>query len=489
MSDAHDTVFVGIDLGTSALKGVAISAGGRVIASARHAYPTRRPEPGRAEQDPADWISALREAASELTAAVPAKAWSGIGLSGMIPTLVTLDDRGERNGPAITWQDARAEAEGEELRATVGGGELYSRTGQWVDGRYLLPMSRWIERHDPDRARSTATLLGAKDFLFAWLTGERSTDPSTATGFGCYDLGDGSWIDELVPDVALPDVRESSFTAELLDDRADELGLPRGVRVTLGAADSVCAALGVGATDPGDCAYVWGTSTVVMGIAPATRFDTAHRFLVTPLANGRTFGLEMDLLSTGAALAWVAALFGVDGPSEVLHLAEGSPPGANGVTFLPYLAFGEQGALWDPDLRGALDGLTIAHTREDVARALVEAIAVESRRALEVLATSSVAAREIRATGAIATEGFLLRQLANATQRTVVPIEHPSAAAGGAAWLASGARPKSVAGVGSTEPEGSTTGFWEERQARVDGLRERLTGRASSAAPTHRDLG
>src|SRR5205085_4093621 len=112
--------------------------------------------------------------------------------------------------------------------------------------------------------------------------------------------------------------------------------------------------------------------------------------------------------------------------------------------FLPYLAFGEQGALWDPDLRGALDGLTIAHTREDVARALVEAIAVESRRAVEVLAESDVAGREIRVTGAIANERFFLSQLANATQRVVVPVELPSAAAAGAASIASGRRPPPV---------------------------------------------
>src|SRR5207244_11973650 len=170
---------VGPALGTSALKAAAVSVDGSVIASARAAYPTHRTGPGRAEQDPADWLSALREVLRDLIVGTPEGSWRGLGLSGMIPTLVTLDDRGEPNGPAITWEDARAEAEGEELRDSVGG-ELYARTGQWVDGRYLLPMFRWIERNDPDRAASTTAILGAKDFLFAWLTGERATDPSTA---------------------------------------------------------------------------------------------------------------------------------------------------------------------------------------------------------------------------------------------------------------------------------------------------------------------
>ena len=468
-------VFVGIDLGTSALKGVAISADGRVIASARRSYATHRPAPGRGEQDPADWLSALAEVVADLTAQVPSDSWSGVGLSGMIPTLVTLNDRAEPNGPAITWEDARAETEGEDLRNTIGGDDLYARTGQWVDGRYLLPMYRWIERHDPERTASTAAMLGAKDFLFAWLTGERATDPSTATGFGCHDLSDGSWIDELVPNVALPEIRDSSFTAEMRNDAAIFLNLPRGIPVTLGAADSVCSALGIDAADPGACAYVWGTSTVVLGVTPELRLDPAHRYLVTPLATGNTFGLEMDLLSTGAALAWLAALLGVDGPPEVLRLAEGSKPGANGVTFLPYLAFGEQGALWDPDLRGALDGLTIAHTREDVARALVEAIAVESRRAVEVLAESDVPAREIRVTGAIATERFFLSQLGNATQRAVVPVELPSAAAAGAASIASGVRPPLVAEK-PIEPDPGTSVFWDQERERVDGLRDKLSG-------------
>ncbi|MFL5737048.1 MAG: FGGY-family carbohydrate kinase [Actinomycetota bacterium] len=465
--------FIGIDLGTSSLKGVAASSEGVTIASARASYPTQRPALGRAEQDPADWTVAFREVIRALAATVPQTSWAGIGLSGMIPTLVPIDANGSAR-MAITWEDARAEAEGEELRSSFGADALYARTGQWVDGRYLLPMYRWIERHDQGTAAETEALLGAKDYLFSWLTGERVTDPSTATGFGCFDLTETRWIDGLLPDVALPDIRKSSFSAEMRDAVADELEVPRRIPVTLGAADSVSAALGVGATEPGDCAYVWGTSTVVLGVAEDARLDPAHRFLVTPLALGDAFGLEMDLLSTGAAFGWTAGVFGVDGPSELLRLAERSSPGANGVTFLPYLAFGEQGALWDPALRGALDGLTIAHTREDIARALVEAIVVESRRAIGVLAEASASPREIRVTGAIAEEPFFLRELASATDRAVVAVEHPSAAAAGAAAIASGKRPTAHRAPNAIEPETTTTSFWDERQAEIDDLRGRL---------------
>jgi sugar (pentulose or hexulose) kinase len=464
--------FIGIDLGTSALKGVAISSDGVTIASARAGYPTHRPAVSRAEQDPADWIAAFGEVVRSLAANVPPTSWGGIGLSGMIPTLVPIDANGTGR-LAITWEDARAEAEGQELRTSFGADDLYARTGQWVDGRYLVSMYRWIERHEVETAGAAAALLGAKDYLFSWLTGERVTDPSTATGFGCYDIRERRWIDELLPDIALPEIRESSFAAEMRDAIAELLELPARIPITLGAADSVCAALGVGATEPDDCAYIWGTSTVVLGVAEDARLDPAHRFLVTPLALGDRFGLEMDLLSTGAAFEWMAGVFGIDGPSEILRLAERSPAGANGVTFLPYLAFGEQGALWDPDLRGALDGLTIAHTRDDIARALVEAILVESRRAIAVLSEARVEPKEIRVTGAIAREQFFLGELANATGRAVVAAEHPSAAAAGAAALASGKRPAPRDAPSAIEPE-ATTSFWDERQREIDDLRGRL---------------
>ncbi|MEA2520557.1 MAG: gluconokinase, partial [Actinomycetota bacterium] len=186
----NDGVFVGLDLGTSSLKGAVVGADGALLASASAAYPTDRPEPGRAEQDPADWWLAVRHVVGALRGEVPADRWDGIGLSGMVPTLVTATADGEPVGPAITWEDDRAEIEGERFRSDSD--DLYVRTGQWVDGRYLLPMFRWLQEHDAARAGATGSLRSAKDEVFYWLTGEEATDPSTATGFGCYELS-GEW--------------------------------------------------------------------------------------------------------------------------------------------------------------------------------------------------------------------------------------------------------------------------------------------------------
>ncbi|MDQ2812019.1 MAG: FGGY family carbohydrate kinase, partial [Actinomycetota bacterium] len=186
-------IYIGLDLGTSGLKAVALAASGEVLARGSAVYPTHRPAAGACEQDPADWRRAVQQVVAQLAKVTPAGRWLAIGLSGMIPTLVTLDPDGMPNGPAITWQDSRADDLGDEFRERCGAAGLYQLTGQWVDGRYLLPMFGRIARADPARAAVTTTIASAKDYLFAWLTGELATDPSTAAGYGCYDLQAGDW--------------------------------------------------------------------------------------------------------------------------------------------------------------------------------------------------------------------------------------------------------------------------------------------------------
>lgn len=480
-----DPVFVGLDLGTSGLKGVVVSTEGDVLASARAEYATTRPEPGRAEQDPADWSRALREVVASLAAEVRSDRWGSIGLSGMIPTLALVDADLQSVGPAITWEDERAEAEGEAFRAELGGDEIYGRTGQWVDGRYLLPMWRWIERHEPSRAADARHVLGAKDLLFARLTGVVATDPSTATGFGCFALAGGRWDPDLAGDLLprLPDVRAPTWSAPLSSAAADELGIIAGVPVVVGAADSVAGALAVGAVRPGDAASLWGTSTVILGVSGALVFDERHRYLVTPLALGDAWGLEMDLVSTGSAFAWTAGLLGIDDEEDVLELAARAPFGANGVRFLPFVGPGEQGALWDPSLRGTLHGLTLTHGPGDVARALVEGIAIEHRRCLGVLDDAGVAPKQVIAAGAPIASASFASLIADASGRTVVRSKvGTSASALGAALVAASAAgvdvPSRVTGE-HVAPDPAARAPWEAASDAHDRLLAAIRGDAS----------
>ena len=254
--DAGD-VYIGLDLGTSGLKAVALGASGAILARRSAGYSTHQPAAGAYEQDPGDWLRAVEQVAARLGETIPAHRWRAIGLSGMIPTLVTLGPDGRPTGPAITWQDARADEQGDEFRERCGAAELYRLTGQWVDGRYLLPMFGRIARDDPARAAGTATIASAKDYLFAWLTGELATDPSTASGYGCYELEEGRWNAAALALVGpagegpgLPCVRPSATGRPLRAEAAARLGCPP-VPVVLGAADSVLGALGLGVRQPG----------------------------------------------------------------------------------------------------------------------------------------------------------------------------------------------------------------------------------------------
>lgn len=479
-----DALVVGLDLGTSRLKGVVADRSGGVVAAAAEPYPTARPAPGAAEQDPAHWERAVRAVLERLASATPASSWTAIGLSGMIPTLVTLDARGRPTGAAITWEDARALREGDAFRERVGGDDLYRRTGQWVDGRYLLPMFARIRREDPGRAGATATIAGAKDHLHALLTGTAATDPSTATGFGCFDLAAGRWDEALVesafgdgPRAGLPAIDSPAAATPMRDDLAKELGLPAGIPVSLGAADSVCGALALGARRAGDVAIVAGTSSVILGIAAEPRLDPAHRYLVTPLAHAG-WGLEMDLVSTGSAIAWLAALMGVD-EAGVVATAARAEPGARGVSFLPFLGPGEQGALWDPSLRGTLAGLTLSHEPGDVARALLEGVVLETRRCVAVLAEASGSLGDVVVAGWMGTDP-VPQWLADATGRSVrASAEGGGASALGAALVAAGAAAEEApvaVEAGTRHPTGKGVERWGElwgRHARlVEAVRE-----------------
>jgi xylulokinase len=418
---------VGLDLGTSGMKAVALDESGHVVARAQAGYPTARPEAGASEQDPAAWIAAVVAIAEQVRAATDNARWAVIGLSGMIPTAVIVDAEGQHLGPAITWEDARAEPDGDALRDAVGSTAMYLRTGQWVDGRYLLPMFARLARVESDRVAASRRLLGAKDYLFAWLTGEYVTDPSTATGFGCYDLSTGTWNAEIVTvarslagaSLDLPDVRPSISTTPLVPVAAAALGLQPGIPVCLGAADSVLGAFGLGVREPGDVAYVGGTSTIVLGVADHVILDDAHRFLVTPLVHPDRWGLEMDLLATGSAFRWLAGLLRQPDESALLALAAASsaiePP-----VFLPFVAPGEQGALWDPNLTGVLQGLNLASSAADIARALVNGVILESRRCLMVLEDNGFERGPLRVSGGSASDPWFRQQLADASGRRVV---------------------------------------------------------------------
>ncbi|MCV7420158.1 FGGY-family carbohydrate kinase [Mycobacterium yunnanensis] len=474
---------VGVDLGTSSLKVVAVDERGRCVAQARAGYPTAQPEPDAAEQDPSDWLIACDTAIGQLATVTDPSSWLTIGLSGMMPTLVSIAPDGTPVGPAITWKDGRAEPEGRSIAATVGPDALYRRTGQRVDGRYLLAMhARRVRLGLP----SDTIVAGAKDFLLEALTGELLTDPSTASGYGAYDLRSKAWDDAVLAAAGVthvPAVVDSRESRPLSSATAARWGCRPGIPVVVGAADSVLGAHALGVRAAGDVAYIAGTSNVILGWSASPRVDEAGRYLVTPMAS-EGYGLEMDLLATGSAMEWLAGLLGVAGGPAALAELAATADLASAPLVLPYFSPGEQGALWDPRLTGAVEGLTLRTTAAELARGLLAGIVLESSRCLDVLEHASGRRGTILMSGSGAAAQVFRQDLADATGRTVSFDRHElDHSAVGAALLAGHATlhwPETTDSAGETsvvEPDPAQAKRWAHRFERHDAARQSQTAR------------
>lgn len=477
-AESIPSVVVGIDLGTSGLKALVVARDGTVLASASRRYPTSRPVPGSAEQNPADWMVACDSAMAELAASVDPAGWSAIGLSAMLPTLVMLDESLDPIGPAITWEDGRAEAEADEIRDRFSDAVLYRLTGQRLDARYLLPMYRRAAA----AGASPAYVVGAKDHLFQRLTGRLATDPSTAAGYGCFSLRSSAWdppLAALVGGPTLPGVLDSSASAPLDAMVASRWGCPSGIPVVLGGADSVLGAYGLGVRSSQDIAVISGTSTVVIGWSATPRFDPQSRYLVTPMA-GAGYGLELDLMSTGSALAWLSGVTGVSGPEELVGLAESAALDTAPIV-LPYLGPGEQGALWDPTLTGLIQGVTLSTSRADLARGLLAGIVMEAARCVAVICETHEADVQgrIRLTGSSGASALFRQDLADATGLPVFydPDESDHSALGAALFAGDSVLDWSSdippAGV-EVRPRPAQSAVWADRFERHEHARRAL---------------
>lgn len=483
---------IGIDLGTSSIKAVAVDDHGRCVARARAGYPTAQPEAGAAEQDPADWLRACDAVIGRIAAETDTASWQTIGLSGMLPTLVSLDGTGTAIGPAITWVDNRAQAAGQRIAGAIGAALLYERTGQRFDGRYLLAMH--ARRVDLGLAPDT-TVAGAKDYLFHAFTGHLLTDPSTASGYGAYDLHTETWDSAVLSEASaasVPDIVASGESRPLAAGVAGRWGCRAGIPVVVGAADSVLGAYGLGVRGPGDVGYIAGTSNVILGWSSSPRVDPDGRYLVTPMAD-RGYGLEMDLLATGSAMEWLAGLLGIAGGAAALAELGATAALDSAPLVLPYLSPGEQGALWDPELVGAIEGLTLRTTGAELARGLMAGIVLESRRCLDVLAQDSGTRGPILMSGSGAASETFRRDLADATGRDVSfdRREQDHSAVGAAlfagraalGWQDAADRPDR--GLEVVAPDRSQARQWSERFARHDDAcrsqRARLIGERGEA--------
>src|SRR5229473_227731 len=405
-------VLVGLDVGTTGVKAVAISPDGRVLATASEEYALSTPRPGWAEQDPEDWWRAAQACLERLPV-------GHVGLSGQMHGLVVLDAEDSVLRPAILWNDQRTAAECMEIEARVGLERLIELTGNRALTGFTAPKLLWLRRHEPDTYARIRHVLLPKDYVRLRLTGEHAIDAADASGTLLFDVAGRRWSNEVcaaleVPLEWLPPVHESTEIA--------------------GAGDQAAAALGVGIASVGPVSVVLGTSGVVFAVLPAYAPDVRARVHVFCHAVPGTWHAMGVMLSAAGSLAWLRRVVGADYgvlDDEAARWA----PGTEGLLFAPYLA-GERTPHADPDARGAFAGLSLRHDRGALARATLEGVAYGLRDSLELLRSLGVRPELGRASGGGAASDLWLRIVASVLGLPLERTESEEGSAFGAALLA-----------------------------------------------------
>jgi xylulokinase len=425
---------VGLDVGTTGVKALALSVDGTVLATATRAYELSTPRPGWAEQDPEDWWRAANAALAEVAAG---RDVAGIGLSGQMHGLVVLDGAGRVIRPAILWNDQRTARECAEIEERVGRDRLIALTGNRALTGFTAPKLLWLRRHEPDAYARIARVMLPKDYVRLRLTGEWAIDASDASGTLLLDVAERRWSGEVLdvldlPGEWLPPVLESPERAgETLPSDTVSLARP----VAAGAGDQPAAALGVGVTRPGALSVVLGTSGVVLAPLPAYAHDAearVHAFCHAVPGAWQAMGV---MLSAAGSLQWLHDVVAPDVPFDrLVNEAEAWAPGAEGLLFLPYLA-GERTPHADPDARGAFVGLELRHDRGALVRSVLEGVAFGLRDSLDLLHELGVDARVARVSGGGARSRAWLRIVASVLGVPLEVTESEEGSAFGAALL------------------------------------------------------
>jgi xylulokinase len=436
------STYLGVDLGTTALKCIITDHKQRVAGLAEVPLPIRRRQPGWSEQNPQDWWLALQKAC-KLLRSKQRKEWpriAAIGLSGQMHGAVVLNDKGEVLRPAILWNDGRAWAEAARLNGK------FSDIGQIAGGPavagFTAPKLLWLQAHEPRIFKQLAMVLAPKDFLRFRMSGEFITDPCDASGMLLLDVAQRAWSPALVEAAGirlenLPRIDEGPRSSATLHKSAAEfLGLPAGLPIAAGAGDAAASAIGIGAINDGDGFISLGTS--------AQYFVTTKSFRPRPQQMIQALGHGLPglwyqvaaLLNGASPLNWLNEILQGGNIQSLLQRTQRRYLGPGRILFLPYLS-GERTPHNDPAARAAFHGLHAGTTQEDLALAVLEGVALSLADCQDVLEQSGTPVAELLVVGGGTRSAFWMQLVANVLNRRItIPKGSAVGAAFGAARLA-----------------------------------------------------
>ncbi|MBR3803513.1 MAG: xylulokinase [Clostridia bacterium] len=382
-------LYIGVDLGTSAVKLLLVNEHGDILGEVSKEYPVYYPQSGWSEQNPADWWEAVKSGIAELTADCDKEQIAGIGAGGQMHGLVVLDKNDEVIRPAILWNDGRTQKQVDYLNGVIGKDVLSQNTANIAFAGFTAPKILWMKENEPELFAKIKKIMLPKDYINYMLTGVHSCDYSDASGMLLLDVKNKCWSDKMleicfVTKEQMPSLYESSdIIGTVKADIASELGLGENVKVVAGAGDNAAAAIGTGTVGNGKCNISLGTSGTIFISSTNFGVDPNNALHAFAHADG-CYHLMGCMLSAASCNKWFMEdiLHDTDYKSNQAPITE-DKLGRNNVFFLPYL-MGERSPINDTSARGTFLGMSMDTTRADMLQAVFEGVAFAIRDSFEV---------------------------------------------------------------------------------------------------------
>lgn len=468
--------YIGIDLGTSAVKLLLMQGDGQIANIVSREYPIAFPHPGWSEQNPADWWDAVCAGIPELLNGFDASQVAGIGAGGQMHGLVVLDAQDNVIRPCILWNDGRTQKQVEYLNNVIGKENLSKYTANIAFAGFTAPKLLWMRDTEPENFTKISKIMLPKDYINYKLTGVHCTDYSDASGMLLLDVKNRCWSEEMceicgIRKEQLAQIFESyEVVGTLLPEIAQELGLPGNVKVIAGAGDNAAAAVGTGTVGDGMCNISLGTSGTIFISSRSFCVDSNNALHAFAHADGKYHLMGCMLSAASCNKWWMDDIIGTgDYAAEQAAITK---LGENHVFFLPYL-MGERSPHNNPNARGTFIGMTMDTTRADMTQAVLEGVAFALRDSFEVARSLGIHIERTKICGGGAKSPLWKKIMANVLGIKVDMIESEEGPGYGGAILAAvgcgefasveEAADKLVKVVGTVEPDPELTAKYEER--------------------------
>ena len=471
-------LYIGVDLGTSAVKLLLMEGNGAIKKIVSKEYPLFFPNPGWSEQKPEDWWTGVTEGIKELTSECDKSQVAGISFGGQMHGLVILDAQDNVIRPAILWNDGRTQKETDYLNKTIGTDKISAYTANIAFAGFTAPKILWVRDNEPDNFKKICKIMLPKDYIAYKLSGVFCTEVSDASGMLLLDVKNRKWSKEMldicsVKEEQLPKLFESYETVgTILPAVAKELGLPETVKIVAGAGDNAAAAVGTGTVGDGRCNISLGTSGTVFIAAKNYSENENNAIHYFDHADG-CYHLMGCMLSAASCNKWFMdeIIKTKDYAGEQKDITE-DMLGNNRVFFLPYL-MGERSPHNNPDARGAFIGMSMDTTREDMTLAVLEGVAFGLRDSVEVARKMGIKLERTKICGGGAKSPLWRKIIANVMNLKVDIIESEEGPALGGAMLAAvacgeyasvtEAAEKIVKVIDTVEPDPAIAARYEEQ--------------------------